>query len=205
MKIEITNIKSKSKNKYTIVLDNEKEIDIIEYTLIKHGLYKGMKIEEDLLKEILRDDSIKMAMSLSYKYLVSMRWEKELRDYLYKHNIDKTIINETIEKLIIDKYLDDREYAMCFARDKLIINRYGREKIKSLLYQKGINKNFIQDAIESLDYEVELENLIDAMQRKKSSLEGKKNSKEKLIAHLISKGYTYSMIKEVLWDTMFIF
>lgn len=196
----IKNIKYlKDEKRYFVNCDTTSFL-VLENTLARFNLYKNKEITQEMIEDILLEDERYKAKLLSIKFLSNMKTEKEVRNHLYKNEIESSIVEDTISYLQEEKFLDDLQYAMYFSRDKLNINKYGKNKIKISLIEKGISSDNIEKALLDLPYEVEYENLKTLAIRKIDSLKDSKNSQDKLIRHLLYKGYNYDLIKEVLKD-----
>ncbi|WP_138159199.1 RecX family transcriptional regulator [Peptoniphilus catoniae] len=188
----------KKTKEYSIEIDDGNFIKVIEDTLVKCDLRKNKEISEEDLEKILFEDNKYRSINLSLKYLRKLRSEFEMRSYLRDKEIDSDTIDITIEYLKEFNYINDKNYAESFSRDKLYINKYGPEKIKIYLLQKGISKNLISEALNKLDENLIRENLITEGKRKVLSLEDDKKLYEKTIRFLLNKGYSYDMIKSSL-------
>lgn len=132
------------------------------------------------------------------KYLKYSRTEKEVFSYLSNQGFDYEEINESINYAKELKYIDDCDYAYSFTKDHLVINKWGPVKIKMKLKEKGIPDEYIDNAL--LDYEEHIiYNLEEQLSKKIASYqEIDHQTKNKIIRHLINKGYNYDMIKRTM-------
>lgn len=196
----IKKIMYNSKTKNYIFYINDISIEILENTLAKFNLYKGKDLSSEDIENILYENELYKSKNLALKYLSNMKTENEVRTYLKSKDIPKDIIEETIEYLQKENFLNDSYYAELFTADKLKLKQDGPNKIRNLLLQKGIDTNIINNIIINIDNNLLFENLYKVTEKKYNSLEGKNNKKEKLIRYLLNKGYDYSHIKSVLKD-----
>lgn len=186
------------KNKYSIFITDGSNFDIIEDTLVKFNLYKGMEIESELIEKIkIENDKLEAAQSV-YRFLLNKKTEKEVNIYLKNKGYNDVLIESTIQYLKEKNFIDDEKYAQLFINDKLKINMYGRNKIKMALLLKGIDKTIIDKYIRGIDSDIEMQNLLKQAKKKYLSIKDSKNSTQKLYNYLINKGYSYDMIKTVL-------
>ena len=58
---------------------------------------------------------------------------------------------KVLNVLVEEKYVDDRRYAAAFARDKSSIAGWGAVKIRYMLSMKGVAKDVIDAALDSID------------------------------------------------------
>lgn len=200
----IDKVKFNNKNKLYIIETEDISFEISEITLAKFNLYKGKEIEVSDINDILYSNEVSKGKDIALRYLSSMRTEKEVRDKLSEKEINPDAIDDVINYLINEKFINDYEYALFFSRDKLNINKYGINKIRDSMRIKGLNSNIIEEALDKLPYEKQYENLMTAAKRKFYSLSNDDKRKEKLIRHLLYKGYEYSMIKYALEDLKYI-
>jgi regulatory protein len=115
--------------------------------------------------------SKKEALSLITRYC--SREERCIADTtskLKKYNLPQIVIDEILEFLTKEKYIDDFRYAKAFVSDKFRFNKWGRIKIGYMLKQKHISDTIIEDALDSIDSEVYIELLSEELIKKKRSL-----------------------------------
>ncbi|SUB75928.1 regulatory protein RecX [Peptoniphilus indolicus] len=184
--------------KYAIFFSNGTSVEVVEDTLVKFNLYKGMEIEDDEISNIRKQNQKFEAANSVFRYIQNKKTVREVKDYLSKKGYDEDIVELTSNYLIEKGYIDDKKYASAFVHDKLKINKYGRNKIKNHLLMHGIDKDLAEIAVLDLDEDIEFENLKLHAQKKFNTLKKDHNTKSKLINHLIYKGYQYDMIKEIL-------
>ena len=127
------------------------------------------------------------------KYLGSrLKTEKQLREYLLKKNFSLDSIDEVLSKLKEYKLIDDTEYAKIYIRSN---RQNSKTRLKQKLIQSGVDKNFIDNALDDIDdYESCLQN---AKKFFKNKMVNKENC-EKLTRRLQYMGYAWDTIKKVL-------
>jgi regulatory protein len=120
---------------------------------------------------------------------------------LYKKKTDKELIEEIICDFIEKRYLNDENFARWFAENRRRKNKSNRA-ISSELYAKGISAVTIQSILSDLN-----ETDSDSSNTEKEALNNLVNKlsdrprykdPQKLTSYLISKGFSYSDIKDVL-------
>lgn len=94
-----------------------------------------------------------------------------------------------------ENYLNNERYVDVFVRSK-VKQSWGKQKIYASLSAKHISKELINNAIESIDNASYANNLQLAIEKWLRTHTNILNTKEKLIRHLISKGYSYGEIIE---------
>ena len=100
-------------------------------------------------------------------------------------------VNDILQLLISEKYVDDLRYASAYARDKSSISGWGPSKIRYMLAGKGIARDVISRAMEEIDSgkaENRLEKLIENKYR---SLKDDPQCRMKLLRFVLGRGYSY--------------
>lgn len=135
--------------------------------------------------------------------------EKALRLLEYRNHSEKELerklkiagaSDEDIEKVIefLKEYnlLNDRDYAKRLAHDLQNLKKYGSRRIYSELVSKGIEPEFIEEAISELcefDYDVFL-----GMVEKRIKGDFDKKNKDRVIRYFLGSGYSYDQIKQAI-------
>lgn len=122
--------------------------------------------------------------------------EKELRDKLKIAGAKDEDIENVIAFCREYNFIDDRQYALLKARDLKNLKRYGVKRIKSELYQKGIDAELVEEAIAEFD-EDETETLLPLVEKKLRGNFEKKNI-DKCIRYFIYRGYDFGDIKSCI-------
>ena len=93
-------VQSKDKTRANLYIDDKFCCGISIELVMKHGLKKDMKIDENYIKEIVLEDEKSKAMNKAVNYISStLKTAKQIREYLRK----KEYLPETID-YVIDKY-----------------------------------------------------------------------------------------------------
>jgi len=134
--------------------------------------------------------------ALKYLYrLISQRdyTEKTLRDKLRKKGFSSNVINNSLNRLKELGYLDQENFIRNYINSS-IKKLYGPARIKSKLYEKGIDYSETEAVLEEIyDYETIKRNL--EILRLKN-----KKDKEKFIAFCIRRGFSLRDILDSLKD-----
>ena len=129
------------------------------------------------------------------------RSEKEIYDRMMQKGYEPSVIANTIQYLKEQRYINDKDFAETFIRDKVELNRYGRNRIKSELLKKGISKELIDELLETtFQTDTEYETAKELAENKiKSYLKDKKDAQyRKLSSYLLRKGYSYDIVSRVV-------
>ena len=81
--------------------------------------------------------------------------ERELSDKLKIAGAKEEDIDEILEFCRNYGFLDDRKYAIAKAKDLKNLKKYGKRRIKSELYSKGIDTEYVEEAVSYLEEDEE--------------------------------------------------
>ena len=110
---------------------------------------------------------------------------------------DKEKAAEIVAKLIEEKYIDDLRYASAYARDKSSISGWGEAKIRYMLSAKGISKDIVSQAFESIDENKAAGRLEKLMDNKARSLKDDPQARLKMLRFGMGRGYAYEAVARV--------
>lgn len=196
----ITKIK-KNKLNFDIYLDEE-----FGFTLTDEGLYKarlktGMELEiTESLNEVLKDDEVKRCKNRALKIITdSPKSVNKVREKLKREQFTEDAMDKAIEFLKDYKFVNDERLAQNITKRAVRASSSVRQ-IKSSLYQKGIQKEDIQTAIEEVDEEQEMENAQKVALKKYNSIKSKSSEDiiKKVYYTLNYKGFSYRSIEKAM-------
>lgn len=196
--MKILSLKRKGNN-ILITLDDNSNFLIDYRTFVDFRIHKDVEISNDFMKLLSQESSFLKCKDSAYRFL-SRRLHsiKELKLKLLKKNYSKEIIDKTIFHLIEQTYLDDEEFALQFVKEKISKGKIGINKIVSELKNKGINNEIIEKIISLIDNSSFSDNINTLIKKKLNQLKNKETDKrkikQKIISHLLSKGYDYDSI-----------
>lgn len=107
-----------------------------------------------------------------------------------------------LQRLLRERFIDDRRYASAFVRDKIALSGWGPYKIRTALAAKGVAREIIDEALGECD-RTKMDNRLEQMlQRKINSLRGGTpfERRAKLMRYGLSLGYDYSTVMERVED-----
>jgi len=128
------------------------------------------------------------------------RATSEVKEKLQKWNVQNSDIEEIIQKLIDDDFLNEQRYCNAFAKDKFRFNRWGKIKIAYMLSQKNVAKECIFQALDNIDEEEYLSVLADLLKSKAKTIKetDKFQKEQKLFKFAASRGFETEAIKLVV-------
>ena len=194
----------RSKDRVNIYVDEEYFMAVYAELVYTHSLKKGMEIDKDSLESLLHDEIYMKAKNKALSILSkSDQSEKKLREKLL-NDYDENIVEEVIEFLKGYKLINDNLLAEKIVHDNMNLSKFGKNKIKQNLYNKGISASDIQDAISQIDPDEEYENAKYLAEKRLKRLKGEDKNKinQKIYQHLAYKGFNYDIIKRVLRELL---
>ena len=143
----------------------------------------------------------KMAKYCAYQE----RCVKDVTDKLKTFDIPQEARDEIIDYLLDNRFVNDERFARSFVRGKVNQSGWGLNKIRFHLMQKGIAKEFIDEALGQADEEVYRQRLIDVLKVKAKNVKAETDfeKKRKLAAYAMQKGFEGGLVWEVLKEFEF--
>ena len=148
---------TKLKNgQYKLSFDNGTNALVHEDLILKYNLLINNELDEKLLEKLLKENQSYIAYGLAIDYLkTKMRSEKEIREHLLKKEIANDLINNAIDILKKQSYINDEIYCKCYINDRINLSNDGPYKIKETLNKLGIKEEIINRNILIFDKSLE--------------------------------------------------
>lgn len=140
------------------------------------------------------------AYNYAIKYLKNIKTKKDVYDYLIRKGFTDEETSEVCDYIEEVGLVDDDLYVKFFVEDSFRIKNKGARKIVYELKQRGIDDDKINEAIEEAS-DMQYEALKEAYERKLEATKSetdKYKRKNKIIHFLISRGFDYSDIKDIV-------
>ena len=114
--------------------------------------------------------------------------------------VEETTIEKVLNFLKNNKFIDDKLLAQKIVNTNINLNKYGKNKIKQNLYNKGLDYEDISNAISNINPNVEFENAMHLAKKRYERIKNddKRKIYQKISQHLAYKGFSYDTIKSVL-------
>ena len=199
--MKIIKYERNKKNNYNVYLDNGEIITLNENVITENELLLKKEIDKELYDKLNIDNKIYELYEISIKYInVRLRSIKEIKAYIQKKEKDIDIVNRVCDKLIKNKFLNDEIFTKAFIKDKLNFTTMGDYKIRKELERLGIDNIIIEENISNIDnnlLEERIRKIIDKDIRINKKYSGV-NLKNKIYNHLLSQGYSQSIIINII-------
>lgn len=149
------------------------------------------------MKELTEQEAFCKAAALCAK---AEHCQSEIADKLNKWMVAPELTERILDRLVKERYIDERRYARFYAHDKLRYNQWGRLKIAQGLRLKRIRREDITEALEALDEKEYRSIIIGVLRTKQRSVKGRNDYERnmKLLRYAAGKGFEPSLVKELI-------
>ena len=142
----------------------------------------------------------KMAKYCAYQE----RCVKDVTDKLKAFDIPQKDKEEILAYLLDNRFVSNERFACAFVRGKINQSGWGINKIRFHLMQKGIDKELIDNALQTFDQEAYRQRLLEVLKTKAKTVKAANEfeKKQKLAAFAIQKGFEANLVWEVVKDVL---
>ena len=126
--------------------------------------------------------------------------QQEMRDKMRRWELDETVQNRIIDRLIKERYVDDERYARAFVKDKIRYNKWGRRKVQQALWMKRIDADIQQRVLDEIDEKEYLDVLRPLLKQKRKSIKAESDYElnQKLLRFALGRGFGFDIIRQCL-------
>ncbi|HFK6126726.1 TPA: recombination regulator RecX [Streptococcus pyogenes] len=196
--MKITKIEKK-KRLYLIELDNDESLYVTEDTIVRFMLSKDKVLDNDQLEDMKHFDQLSYGKNLALYFLsFQQRSNKQVADYLRKHEIEEHIIADIITQLQEEQWIDDTKLADTYIRQNQLNGDKGPQVLKQKLLQKGIASHDIDPILSQTDFSQLAQKVSQKLFDKYQEKLPPKALKDKITQALLTKGFSYDLAKHSL-------
>ncbi len=197
--MEIVKYEKKSNGNYLIYLDNDTKIKVNEDIILKYKLLYKKNIDECLLENIIQDNNNYNIYNKCVKYIgIRLRSINEIREYMNRLNTSNELIDETIDRLLKNRLLDDEIFTKAFIKDKFNFTTMGPYRIYQELKKHKIDDSIINKYISEIDNDLLEEKINKQIKKLIKSNKNKNNLRNKIYHNLLNLGYSNELIMSSL-------
>lgn len=198
MKVTKIEQQVKSKDRYSVFVDDKFAFGLSELGLINSGLKIGQELTKEEL-ENLKDDA---KLDKLYNQVLALivrrpRSQWEIENYLKQKAVKEDTAQELVKKLESRGYIDDLDFARRWVNNRRLLKNISKRKLDIELRQKRVSSTIIKQIIgedETSELEVLKREIV--VKRKQSRYQ----DEQKLMQYLARQGYGYGDIKQALTD-----
>ncbi|MBO8170935.1 MAG: RecX family transcriptional regulator [Bacillaceae bacterium] len=199
----ITLIERQKKNpkRYSIYVNDEYAFSVHEDVLIKYRLLKGRLMTPAEIEEISVEEERNRARQKAIRYLgFKPRTRQELLRHLIQKGFEPSIAEETVDWCEEQGYVNDRQYAEQWVRERMHLRPRGRYLLKQELIQRGIDADTAERAVHRLSEEAEETAARQLIEKKytRGEFDDRGQFMRKAGGFLQRKGFEHALIMRVL-------
>ena len=145
------------------------------------------------------EESLSKAYNKSLRFLsFRARSIKEINDYLLKMGFEQTTVNQALDRLLEQKFLNDLEFAKLWIESRQKHKGKSRFVIKHELIKKGVDQDLIEKLLNESSDDLEVAKKL--FEKKKGRYESlsKMEFKMKISQYLQRRGFSWDIVKRVL-------
>ena len=191
----------KNKNRISIYLDDEFAFGLSADVLVKFGLASGIELSPEEIDTIQQAEAVYAAKARAMSLLTYRpRSVNEIRSRLREKKFSETAIENAVHDLLRAGLLNDEQFAISFARSRLISRPSGSRLLIQELKGKGIDEQYIEKAlIEAFSERGEPE-LAASLAEKQKPRPGDDPVKgaRRLSDFLLRRGFSWEIIKPIV-------
>ena len=190
--MKIVRFKKLKEGMVEFVLENGEEILAHEDLILKYELLRSKEIDANQLEKIQQENEIYRLYTVALNYIKpKMRSKKEIATYLRQKQADSKKIDQVLEILNRQGYLNENIYAEAFVHDRMVLTMDGPNKIASDLRKNEIDSQVIEQALSVFNEEIEREKIQSYIQKQLRMNKRKSSTalKQKMKSDLERLGY----------------
>jgi len=128
----------------------------------------------------------------------------DIRKKMIAYEIKDELVEEIIEKLKAEKFLDDERYVKAYVSDKFRLNKWGKIKMRYYLKAKGLSNNVIEKGFLEIKEEQYIKVLISTLKEKAKTIKSgdKFDKMGQIIRFAQSRGFEPEMIHRYLSEVV---
>lgn len=202
--MKITKIEPQKRNskRVSIYIDDTFAFGVDMEVAYRTDLKEGKEVDKQFIESVIKKEEQFRANNYALNLLsFRARSEKEIYDRMLQKGYEPSVIANTIHYLKEQRYLNDKDFAEMFIKDKFELNRYGRNRIKTELLKKGVSKKLVNDLMEEVihpDREYETARELAEKKMKSYQRDSKNAQHRKLSGFLLRRGYSYDIVSKVV-------
>lgn len=180
-----------------VFADDEFAVALEEIVWAKSGLKIGSQISSEELNALSEESNLIKAKQRAFNMLSQQNYTKSQMEKRLSMKTSPQSAKKATEKMEELGLINDTQYAKDYAESLFRYKLYGKKRIKKCLFERGIEKELIEDTLDELDFSEDFERAVAVANKKYPIVENEKDVK-RLFAALVRYGYDYDVIKNVL-------
>ena len=142
---------------------------------------------------------VEQALDLAYRHLAKRdRTEVEVRRHLQGRGVEAPTIDQAVEELERQGYLDDARYARRFAEDRRTLDSWGAERIEQRLLSLGVPPELVEAAVAERPAEDELDAAVELLRRRFPEPPDDDRARNRALGVLVRRGYDLDLAHDAI-------
>lgn len=200
----------KRKGRLNVFVDGQFILGVGEAVAADLGLRVGRDMTPEKLRETAGAEEVHKATEAALGLLdVRARATREIKTRLAQKGYEEDVIQKVLDKLVRMELLDDAQFAAQWVQAKTRVEGsrpMGRRRLSQELFQKGVSKEEVTEAVEKVTDDAELE-LARAAARKKvrtvpTNPDALQAERQKMIGFLQRRGFGWQTVKQVTREVL---
>jgi regulatory protein len=156
-------------------------------------LKQGQALSQEEISRLEKADDRYKAYRTAITYLTyRARSQTETERHLNRKGFSPEIVNQTIERLHSQKYLDDLEFARAWLKGRMRRKPASKSALRFELSQKGVDEKIIKELWVDLD-NIELARTCVVKKLRLWGNLGREDFKKKILTYLKRRGFNYEV------------
>lgn len=201
-KITHIEFRRRKPERFIVHFDDDEVHTFSPETALKHGFALEKEFSEEEFFEIIKADSIRRAKDQALRYLeIRPHSKKELMIKLLRKSFPREIIETALSDLKKVDLVNDEIFTHQFIRNELNLRPGSKRLLRSKLIRKGITSEIFEPLLDKFYEQEDEEKIALQIAQKFLKTQGRLKAdkrKEKLIRHLVNKGFDWEVIDWVI-------
>jgi regulatory protein len=144
----VTALRATRRGGVALHVDDEYVCVVSESLVARWRLFKGRELTDDDVVQIRAASSAERVIGDAYRLLGHRaRSREELRRRLLAKDHDEAAVQDALERIAAEGFLDDAAFARSFAADKRRLGGWGEERIRRGLRELGVAAADVDEAL----------------------------------------------------------
>lgn len=185
-------------NKIHLLLDDEYRITTDVNFWVENYIKDGTDITENEWNNLVERIYYRKAFNKCADFLSRRDHSvKELKEKLLR-TVDEVSADKVIKRFTELGYLDDEKFAKNYAEHLFKNKHYSVNHVKQELYKKGIRRDVVAEIMDDAEID-SVETIVMIINKRYYNKLNAENGKEKVVAALMRKGFSYGDIKSAFY------
>jgi regulatory protein len=189
----VTALRATRRGGVALHVDEEYVCVVSESLVARWHLFKGRELSADDVAEVRAASSAERVMGDAYRLLGHRaRSRDELRKRLLAKEHDEAAVDDALQRLAADGFLDDAAFARSYVADKRRLDGWGVERIRRGLRELGVDAGTVDDVLaeSGADVATELDRALALLRRRGAPEQPLEAARRRAFQALQRRGYS---------------